>query len=252
MNQQARSLQRLADSVEPETAGAIRWLLHSANSGTGRTTVRDNLEVVLQKMGWNTGQFGRTSGSSIAQICETQEESIDVNRLVTKALLIFVLDGTPVTLVNTYSQIKQLLIERPELKNAIAVLSNRPSSIRQLSNPTTSDPHPSTIRDWDGEVGYVQCPAKTLIRSCQRFLNWEPAYLGALPYDSMVGIAASEKQQVVERWPSAQWSHLLQQAARRALMISQQLEESTQEPDMLSEPLDVLHSGVQKAYPTLA
>lgn len=233
MNGQATALQKLANVLDPNSGiGVPRWLLHSVTSGAGLTSIQKNMEIQLNRMGWRCGK----SENHLARIhiCETGESVINLGRLTDGVLIIFVLDAEPVTLVNTYSQIKQLVGQRPELSSWIAVVSNNPSATAVTGIESQPEVGYELGDRWRQPRSMQSCLARKLLVNCQRFLGFCPGYLGALPADPLVGLAASDGQAVAERWPHSSWSQELNRVVRRALEISQASLQSTQEPDELS------------------
>ncbi|GEM_PF-1569779 len=275
MNEQAMNLRTIAQMTDPNHRRTpIRWLIHGCTKGLGITTILKNTQTFVNQLGWHVSTSHTPSNTAKddqllanVEIQRTDSDVIDPSRLPENVLIIFVVDATPSSLVNTYSQMKELATVRPDLRNHIAILSNQPNSPRtttlettsaspssnslvanpQIGKPGFSGPH-RIDAVWEAGNRRVaeNCPARTVIRSCQRFLKWSPHYLGWLPFDPFVGLASCEGHTVIDRWPERHWSMSLMRTVRKCLTLEEVQTQATQESDSLS-----LQVFASKANPPL-
>lgn len=163
INQQAAHLQRWVRAWRPSAHGPpLGWLLHPSVPGLDLQPMVAACELALAELGWETqagmadrlySAAAQPGTASKAFVACTDGGPVQIERLAGTTAIIFVLDTTPASLINTYHQIKQLIGQRRDLAGHLGLLFVPP----------------------------VGAGRQRMLAACRQFLDFTPADLGTIP-----------------------------------------------------------------------
>lgn len=210
---QAWGLQQLANEMTPDSdQGVMRWLIHSATGDPCVSPIRSYMNRGLESLGWNPFPSNWTVIDRRAEVSQTDQTWIDMRRMPEKVLVIFVLDANPVTLVNTYSQVKNLTASQSATRLHLSFVV-----IGDPSDAEMNSVDPQDLTECGNSCTYPAA-ARKLILNCQRFLGFAPTCLGTLPDDPMIRLAADDPGRLRCHWSERIWGQCLFQIIRRGIM----------------------------------